>query len=161
VRRLLAAVFVVLWAGVPAGAADWDAIEPGVSTMETVRAQLGGPTRTETQKIDSYEVATWTYDGAQAPKGTDKVVVEYGLLRAGGFRREVVRSLRLEPKAGVFTRLIVLQGWGVPDRAGKDAGFESFYYERGLVIIFEKDGWSAKSLTFTPPQPTDAARPPR
>ena len=142
-----------------AGGAEWGTIVPATSTMETVRAHFGGPTRAETQKVESYDTTAWVYEGAEAPPGMSRMVVEFGLLQAGGFKRDLVRSFRLEPHPGVFTRDTILTGWGRPTGFSKEGGSDSFFYEDGLVVIFDKDGaWSAVSMVFTPPQPRDRAK---
>jgi hypothetical protein len=144
-----------------AGAAEWGTIVPATSTTENVRAQFGGPTRTESQKIEGYDTTTWLYEGAQAPAGITRMIVDFGILQANGFRRDVVRSFRLEPKPGVFTRPTVLTGWGSPSGVRTEGGAESFFYEDGLVVVFDKEKWSAVSMMFTPPQPRSPAQPPR
>jgi hypothetical protein len=161
VRRTLAALGLALVAGIPAHAAEWGSIVPGSSTMESVRAQYGGPTKTETQKVETYDTASWVYEAAQAPSGVTRLVVDFGILGAGGYRRDVVRSFKLEPKPNVFNRPIVLNGWGPPDRVGKQEDGEVFVYAQGLVVIFDKAGWDARTLMFTPPQPIEPAKPPR
>ncbi len=158
-RRLAAAVVALhaLVAGSAAGS-EWGAIAPATSTMETVRAQYGGPTRTETVKIETYDTTSWIYEGAEAPTGMTRMVVDFGLLQAGGFRRDLVRSFRLEPHPGVFTRDTILTGWGRPTGVSTDPGGDSFFYEEGLVVIFDTEAWSAVSMVFTPPQPADRAK---
>ena len=146
---------------VPAGAAEWGTIVPGASTMETVRARYGGPTKTETQKVDSHDTVTWVYEAAQAPVGLLRMVVDFGLLQDGSYRRDVVRSFKLDPKKGIFHRRIVLAGWGAPERVGKQGGVEMFVYAQGLVVTFDKDGLHAESLLFTPPQPIEPGPPSR
>lgn len=146
-------------AGVPAS--EWGNIVPATSTMESVRAQYGGPTKTETQKTDNYDTASWIYEGAQAPPGLTRMVVDFGILQAGGYRRDVVRSLKLEPKHGIFHRRIVLLGWGNPERVGKQGDAEVFYYADGLIVIFDKEGFDAQVLVFTPPQPSEPGKPSR
>ena len=160
-RRLALALLAVLALGEFATAAEWGAIQPGASTMDTVRAQYGGPTRTETQKVDGYDTTTWIYEGTQAPTGLSRMVIDFGLLQAGGFQRAIVRSLRLEPHPGIFTRDMVLTGWGRPTGISKEGGSDSFFYEEGLVVIFDKEAWSAVNMVFTPPQPSDQAKPSR
>ena len=160
--RVLAVLALVLLASCCAAAAsEWGTIVPGTSTMDSVRAQYGGPTRTETQKVEGYETTSWVYEGAQAPTGIGRMVVDFGLLQAGGFQRSTVRSFRLEPHPGVFTRDTILTGWGRPTGVGKEGGNDSFFYADGLLVVFDKEAWSAVSMMFTPPQPTDPARPPR
>ena len=145
----------------PASASEWGTIIPATSTMESVRGQFGGPTRSETQKVESYDTTRWIYEGAQAPMGMNRMTVDFGLLQAGGFTRDVVRSFRLEPYPGVFTRATLLAGWGRPDGVGKDSGVDSFLYDEGLIVVFDTDGWSAISMLFTPPQPAAPAPPAR
>lgn len=145
----------------PALASEWGTIVPGSTTMEAVRAQHGGPTKTETQKTDNYDTASWLYEGAQAPVGLLRMVVDFGILHAGGYRRDVVRSFKIEPKPGVFNRKIVLAGWGPPDRVGRQGDTEVFYYSEGLVVMFDKEGLQAQTLVFTPPQPIDSGKPSR
>ena len=154
-------VLIVLALPVAAPASEWGTIIPATSTMESVRAQYGGPTKTETQKTDNYDTTTWLYEGAQAPVGLLRMVVDFGILQAGGYRRDVVRSFRIEPKPGVFHRKIVLAGWGPPERAGTQGETEVFYYAEGLVVMFDKDGLDARTLVFTPPQPTEPGKPSR
>jgi hypothetical protein len=159
----LCAALVVLWAGLTgsASAAEWATIVPASSTMEHVRAYFGGPTRTETQKVENYDTTRWVYEGAQAPTGMVRMVVDFGMLQAGGFKREVVRSLRLEPHPNIFTRDTILTGWGKPDGLTRDGGADSYLYDEGLVVVFDNEAWSAVSMVFTPPQPAVQARPSR
>jgi hypothetical protein len=162
VRRLLPVVTAALALSVaPALASEWGNIIPGTTTMDAVRAQHGGPTRTETQKVDDYDTTSWVYEGAQAPGGLRRMVVDFGILQSGGYRRDVVRSLRLDPKPGVFHRKLVLAGWGPPERVGKQDETEVFYYAEGLVVMFDKEGLQAQTLVFTPPQPIEPGRPSR
>jgi hypothetical protein len=161
VRLLLLLVAVLAIGLAPAAASEWGTIVPGSTTMEAVRAQYGGPTKTETQKTDNYDTVSWLYEGAQAPVGLRRMMVDFGILHAGGYRRDVVRSFRIEPKPGVFNRKIVLAGWGPPDRVGRQGDTEVFYYSDGLVVMFDKEGLQAQTLVFTPPQPTEPGKPSR
>jgi len=161
VRRIALALLLVVALDGSAAAAEWGTIVPGTSSMDSVRAQYGGPTRTETQKLEGYDTTSWIYEGAQAPAGMSRMVVDFGLLQAGGYQRALVRSFRLEPHPGVFTRDTILTGWGAPTGFRKEGGTDSFYYADGLLVIFDKDAWSAVSMVFTPPQPTDQATPSR
>lgn len=157
VRRVVAMLVTLLALAGSAAAADWGSIVPGTSTMEAVRARYGGPTRTQTQKVDGYDTTTWIYEAAQAPTGMTRMTVDFGLLQANGFARNVVRSFRLEPHRGVFTRETVLTGWGRPSGVKTEGVNDSFYYEEGLVVIFDKEGRSAETMVFTPPQPSGRA----
>jgi hypothetical protein len=160
-RRIVVVVMVALALPIAALASEWGSIIPGTSTMEDVRGQHGGPTKTETQKTDNYDTTSWLYEGAQAPTGLLRMVVEFGILQASGYRRNVVRSFRIEPKPGVFHRRIVLAGWGAPERVGKQGETEVFYYADGLVVMFDKEGFDARTLVFTPPQPIEPGKPSR
>lgn len=157
-RSRIAAVGWLLLLAVPAGAADWGTIVPATSTMETVRARYGAATRTLAEKVEGYDTVQWVYEGAAAPPGVQRLTVEFGLLTPRGYRRDIVRAFRLEPKRGVFNRANVVGGWGVPARSGEHAGGEVFIYQEGLIVYFDKDG-RATLLVFTPPQPPAAAPP--
>ena len=160
-RAGLLALLLVIVGVAGAHAAEWGTLVPGSSTMDAVRARYGSPTKTEAQKVEGYDTATWIYEGTQAPPGLVRMAVDFGLLQAGGYRRELVRSFKLEPKRGIFDRRMVLAGWGRPDRSGVQNGVDMFVYADGLVVIFGKDGSQAESMVFTPPQPLDQAPPPR
>ncbi|OLC17764.1 MAG: hypothetical protein AUH29_00890 [Candidatus Rokubacteria bacterium 13_1_40CM_69_27] len=133
-------------------AAEWGTINPGQSTMEAVRAQYGGPTRTATQKVEGYDTAQWVYEGPQAPGGIRRLVVDFGLLTPAGFQPALVRSLTLEPKPGAFTQTTVLEGWGEPTKVSAAGQPKSFFYESGLVVLFDTEGWQVETMLFTPPQ---------
>lgn len=160
-RRVAVVVIMLLALDGPAAAAEWGGLVPAASTMDSVRGQFGAPTRTESQKVDGYDTTTWIYEGTVAPTGMSRMVVEFGLLQAGGFQRNVLRSFRLEPHPGVFTRETVLSGWGRPTGISEQASGDSFYYEDGLVVVFDKEAWSAVNMVFTQPRPSDRARPSR
>jgi hypothetical protein len=137
----------------PAAAAEWGGIVPGSTTMDALRARYGGPTRTAIEKTEGYDTASWTYEGSQAPTGMKRMVIDFGLVSAGQFRRDVVRAFRLEPNAGAFDRRTILAGWGAPTRAGREADADIFVYAEGLIVYFEKDDFRARMMIFTPPQP--------
>ena len=161
--RTLVAVFVTLVVAgalaVLAHAAEWDTIAPGQTTQEAVRARYGAPTRTTSQKIEGYDSLQWLYEGAQALKGFTRATIDFGVLTPTGYRPELVRAMRLEPRPGVFTRTTVLQGWGSPQRFGKEKDADVFFYESGLLVYFTKDGSLAEAMVFTPPQQPAAAAP--
>jgi hypothetical protein len=154
-----AGLVLVLLLAAPASAADWGTIVPAASTMETVRARYGAPTRTLAEKVEGYDAARWVYEGAAAPAGVQRLTLEFGLLTPAGYRRDVVRAFRLEPKRGIFNRASVVGGWGLPARTGEHAGGQVFVYQEGLIVYFDKEE-RATLLVFTPPQPPPAAAPP-
>ena len=145
-------ILALLGRSAVAEAAEWHAIRPGESTQDDVRAQLGQPTRVASQKVEGYDTAQWLYEGAQAPRGSVKVTIEFGILTPQGYKANVVRAIHLAPRPGIFTRQIVLAGWGEPEGAMTEQGQPSILYRSGLVVTFDKDGEIATMLTFTPPQ---------
>jgi hypothetical protein len=155
---------VLLAAATPAAPLDWGGIVPGTTTMEGVRSSYGPPSRTTRQQVEGFDTQEWTYLGERAPAGIRTLVVEFGLKLSGGFRPDLVRALRLEPKPGVFTRATILTGWGEPRFVHVEGTLPTrFFYPEGLVVDFAKDGWTPVLMTFTPPQPPPpgAVAPPR
>jgi hypothetical protein len=161
--RVLAAA-VALWSaialGMPASALDWGGIEPGVTTIEQVRARYGAPSKESRAKVEGYDTIQWLYEDARAPGGIQRMIVDYGLLTPQGYKQTAVRVLRLEPKPKVFGRNTVIQGFGVPDGMSNQDGQDTFFYKSGLLVTFDKTGSEAVLLSFTPPQPdAPASRP--
>ena len=158
--RLVGLVVAALLAA-PAGAPaeEWGGIEPGVSTIEQVRARYGAPSKETRAKVEGYDTIQWVFEGASAPGGVQRLTVDYGLLTPQGFKQTVVRAFRLEPKPKIFGKNTVAQAWGPPDGVGSQDDQEVFFYKSGLVVIFTKDGSDTVLMTFTPPQPDPPARP--
>jgi hypothetical protein len=152
-----AALLLVLLLAWPVAAADWGYIIPGETTEEGVRARYGPPVKQTTQKVEGYESDQWIYEGAKAPAGITRMIVDFGLLRPTGFKKDVVRTFRLEPKPDIFNRRLVLDGWGLPGRLGKDGNLEFFLYKEGLLVYFDAGGEQVIAMIFTPPQPLPAA----
>jgi hypothetical protein len=148
VRRLLAVALGLLLAASVASAAEWASIRPGDSVQNDVRRQFGQPTKVSSQKVDGYDTTQWRYEGEQAPRGIVRVTVDFGLLTPAGYRPEVVRSMLLEPKPGVFNRTMVLGCWGRPDGIDKENGVDVFKYRSGLLVYFDKAGWIAEKMYF-------------
>ena len=144
-------------------AAEYDTLRPGESTQAMVRERFGNPTKVTSQKIEGYDTAQWLYEGDQAPKGMTRVAVDFGLLTPQGYRADVIRVMRLDVRPQIFNRSTILAGWGAPERVGKEKDVDVFFYESGLLVYFDKDGWLAQTLIFTPPQRPAAggAPPPR
>src|SRR5215813_1244209 len=151
-RSLVRALALVALLALPAAASDWGQIRPAVSTQSEVRARYGAPTRETAQKIDSCDTVQWAYEGAQAPKGIAKMIVDFGILTPAGYKKDVVRTFRLEPKADIFNRKLVMDGWGPPTRVGKEGDAEFFLYEQGLLVYFGPDTKQVTVMIFTPPQ---------
>lgn len=163
-RATLGALGLVLLLAATAAAADWGQIKPAVTTQAEVRARYGAATRTTPQKIEGYDTQQWLYEGAQAPAGFTKLIVDFGLLTPSGYKPELVRAFRLEPKPDIFNRKLVMDGWGPPTRLGKEGELEFFLYEEGLLVYFSPDGKQVLAMIFTPPQklpPAPAAGPQR
>jgi hypothetical protein len=146
-----------------APALEWGLINPGESTTESVRARYGAPSKAIPQKEAGHDTLRWVYEGSQAPPGMRRMTVDFGLMTPAGYRRELVRSLTLEPQRGIFNRQLVLSGWGQPTGIGQHADAPAFLYEEGLFVYFESDGWVVRSMLFTPRQriPETSAPPPR
>ena len=160
-RALLAGLAVVglLVGPAGAGAEEWGGIEPGVTTIEQVRARYGAPSKETRAKVEGHDTIQWIFEDARAPGGVQRLTVDYGLLTPQGYKQTVVRVLRLEPKPKVFGKNTVTQAWGIPDGIGTPNEQQSFFYKSGLVVIFTKDGTDTVLMTFTPPQPDAPARP--
>lgn len=153
----LAWLALVLAAGLPAAAsaAEWGGITPGTSTLESVRERYGAPSRETRQKVEGYDTIQWVYDGTRAPTGMKRMTVEFGLLTGAGYRPNVVRYFVLEPKAGVYDRRTVVNGWDFPDGVGEEGGRKIFFYRAGLQVTFDEKE-EALSMIFTLPQPEPA-----
>lgn len=163
-RRVLPLALVALLALPPAAhAADWGGIEAGVTALEQVRERYGAPSKETRAKVEGYDTVQWTYEGPRAPSGLVRMVVDFGLLTPGGYKPNVVRVLRLEPKPLIFGRSTVVDGWGVPDGISTEGGQTTFFYKIGLLVTFDKGGESAAVMNFTVPQPDQPASsaPPR
>jgi hypothetical protein len=141
------------------GAEEWGGIEPGVTTIEQVRARYGAPSKETRAKVEGHDTIQWVFEGTQAPGGVQRLTVDYGLLTPQGYKQTVVRAFRLEPKPRIFAKNTVAQAWGPPDAIGSQDDQETFFYKSGLVVIFTKDGTDTVLMTFTPPQPDPPARP--
>jgi hypothetical protein len=150
--RLAVAVVVAMLIVTPARAADWGGIVPGESTMQSVRARYGEPQQRATQKVEGYDSVQWTYEGAGAPTGMNRMVVDFGYLASAGYQPQVVRVFRLEPNPYIFTRTLVLDGWGWPTGVSEPGKPSSFFYASGLVVYFDEQE-NVISMVFTPPQP--------
>jgi hypothetical protein len=156
-RGLLALTLVLLAASI-GGAADWGNIVPGRTTDEAVRAQYGVPSGKSEGKVEGYNTMQWVYEGARAPAGITRMVIDFGLLTPAGYQPRLVRTLRLEPKPGAFGPTAVILGWGEPDQQGTLEGFPVMVYASGLIVYLDPDRKSAVSMVFTVPQPLVAPK---
>jgi hypothetical protein len=160
-RALVIAVAVLVW-GTAAGAAEWQTIRPGETLQSAVRTQFGSPTRMLSQKVEGYDSPQWVYEREQAPKGMMRVTIDFGVLTPQGYRADIVRLMTLEPHPGVFIRPTVLSGWGEPDSTDVEGDKKVIRYLSGLFVYFDKNGWVAEKMYFTPPQtPRPAGAAPR
>ncbi len=137
----------------PAAAAEWGGVEPGVTTIEEVRARFGAPSKESRQKIEGYDTIEWVYEDTRAPEGIQRMTVGYGLLTPKGYKQTVVRVLQLEPKPNIFGPNTVREAWGVPDGVSTHNDQETLYYKSGLIVTMNKEGSQALLLSFTVPQP--------
>lgn len=146
----------VLAGAVLAGAAGWGGITPGETLRRDVQARYGPPSRERMVTDDGRTAAEWTYTGERAPRGIDRMVVGFGLLRGASFVPDVVRALTLYPKPGVFRLPLITEGWGKPDAIGTDeqTGRPAFRYDaKGLLVIFDRRGEWAEMIVFAPEPP--------
>lgn len=146
---------VLAWA-VLAGAAGWGGITPGETLRRDVQARYGPPSRERTVTDEGRTAAEWTYTGDLAPRGIERMVVSFGLLKGASFAPDVVRALTLYPKPGVFRLPLITEGWGKPDAIGTDAqtGRPAFRYDaKGLLVIFDRRGEWAEMMVFAPEPP--------
>ena len=150
------AVLAVALTATASRAADWGGITPGTTTKDGVRSLYGEPTTTTNKKLEGYDVSDWVYERGRTPAGVIRMVIEFGLLAGSGFKPDVARTLRVEPAPGVFTRRDVISGWGLPYAAGREGDTPEFYYEEGLLVLFDKEAWNVERLLFTLPQPRQA-----
>jgi hypothetical protein len=164
-RRLAAVAAGLLLAGAalarPAAAAVWNGVEPGVTNAETMRSRFGPPSKETKQKVDGHDTLEWTYEGDRAPAGFHRMVVEFGILLPAGYSPTTVRVLRLDPKRFIFTKDLVVAGWGEPDRAGTQNNRDIFLYYSGLLVTFDEQGVMATTMFFTVKQPDPASAPAR
>ncbi len=142
-----------------AAAADWGGIQPGVSTVQDVKARYGEPSAEKSAKVEGYDTLEWVYDKAKAPAGVNRMTVEFGLLTPSGYKPSLVRLLKLEPRPSVFGRKTVIQGWGVPDAVGSQDGLVTVFYKEGLFVVLDQDGENALTMIFSIPQPDTPAAP--
>ncbi len=143
----------------PAGAADWGAIEPGVSTPDAVRARWGPPSKESRLKVEGYDTLQWIYEGGRAPSGLHRMTVDFGLLTPAGYKPEIVRLLTIEPRKGMFGKGTVVQGWGTPDGvAGHEAKDLSFFYREGLLVFFDEEDFASR-MVFSIRQPDPLSQP--
>ena len=145
-----------------ARASDWGGITPGVTTLEQVRERYGAPSKESKAKLENYDTTTWIYEGSKAPPGMSRLTVDIGWLGKDGYKPNVVRLFRLEPHPRIFPIQAVMDGWGIPSAAGGSGGRPTFFYEEGLVVIFDPQGLYAENMSFSLPQalPAGAAKDP-
>ena len=157
-KLLGAALALLLVERGPAVAAGWGTIVPGESTTESVKAGYGEPSKAAKAKVEKYDTIEWTYEGDRAPAGMIRMVVQFGVLKSGNYQPNAVRTFRLEPKPGVFTRRQIVIGWGYPDQGGVQDDVPVMVYNSGLTVYFDKDIINVVSMWFTAPRP---AAPPK
>ncbi|HYB40298.1 MAG TPA: hypothetical protein VEL75_00940 [Candidatus Methylomirabilis sp.] len=137
---------------------EWGNVEPGVTTQSEVRSRYGAPTKETSAKVEGYDTVQWIYDEPQAPDGMYRMTIDFGLLTPAGYRPSTVRLLKLEPKPGIFTRNTIVDGWGVPDSVGAQEGVSTAFYREGLFVVLDKEGNSAVTMIFSPPQPEEGTK---
>jgi hypothetical protein len=150
------ALALLLTVSRPVAAAEWGTLVPGESTAESVKARYGEPSKTAKARVEKYDTSEWTYEGERAPAGMIRMVVQFGVLKSAKYEPNVVRTFRLDPKPGVFTRRQIVIGWGFPDQGGTQDGVPVMVYKSGLTVYFDRDIVNVVSMWFTAPQPAPA-----
>lgn len=133
----------------------WGGLVPGETRRAEVEARYGRPTRERTVTEEGRTGAEWTYLAERAPRGLDRMVVSFGLIRPEGFVPDLVRSVAIYPRPRVFTVETIAAGWGTPDAIATEeaTGRPAFRYDaRGLFVILDRTGAWAEMLLFAPPQ---------
>jgi hypothetical protein len=157
-RAALVLLAAILGAPVCAGAHGWGLLYPAESTGASVRARYGAPTRILKHRLQSHDTEEWVYEGKEAPPGFLRLAVYVGYLKGEEFLPAVVRGFTLEPKPGIFTRELVLQGWGPPTRVDFFDGKPGYDYDGGLIVLFDIQGTVAQTMIFSPPRTEASAR---
>lgn len=140
----------------PVAAASWGGITPGETTRREVETQYGPPSRERIVVEEGRTLPEWTYTSERTPRGVTRMVVSFGLIRAGAFVPELVRSLALYPEARVFSVRSLTNGWGEPIVTGTEdqTGRRVHRYSGGLLVILDKTGDWAEVMLFAPaPRP--------
>jgi hypothetical protein len=152
VTRGLAAGALLLIA-TAVSAAGWGGITPGETLRREVEARYGRPSRERTVTEGNLTGSEWLYSGDRAPRGLERMVVGFGLVRPQGFAPDVVRSLVLFPKPNVFPVATITDGFGLPDAVGSDdeQNRPLFRYDtRAIVVILNRTGEWAETIVFAP-----------
>lgn len=152
-------VLLACLVGLPAHAAPWRGLEPGLSKREDVERLLGGPTRTLTRE----KHVLLAYLGTQAPAETREVQIHVdsksGLVeRIDVFPRPAPDPASIEAEYGpacTSTR----QATPCHTVRGKSGGRAYLSYgSLGLAVFIETNPRKVRSLTFLP-TPGSAPRP--
>src|SRR5262249_45675026 len=132
---LLLSLLLLAW---PAAASEWGGVEPGVTTLDDVRARYGQPSKETRAKVENYDTVQWVCEGDRAPAGMNRMTVDFGLLVQSTYKPTVVRLLTLEPRPGIFGKQTVVSGWGVPDGLGDNPdGTVSMFWKDGLIVTLD------------------------
>jgi hypothetical protein len=141
-----------------ARAEPWGGITPGQTERREVQALYGPPSRERMVVEEGRTTPEWTYAGDRAPRGIERMVINFGLIRPSGFVPDVVRSVTLYPRPRMFRAQAIANGWGTPDKVGTEeqSGRPALDYSRlGLFIIMDRSGEWAELMLFGP-TPTGA-----
>ncbi len=126
--------------------------------MDAVRKRYGKPTQATTQKVDGYDSAQWVYEEAEAPTGMDQDDRRVRHPHPDGLVPQIVRSLLLHPKPGMFNRQLVVQGWGPPTATGEQSGSPAYLYEDGLFVVVRRGGVGGEDDALRAEAEASAAR---
>jgi hypothetical protein len=160
-RHLVLTVLSACLVALPARAATWRGLEPGVSKGEDVERLLGAPTRTLTRKTH----VLLAYLGTQAPAETREVQLQVdsatGVVeRIDVFPRPTPERASLEAEYGpacATTR----QTTSCHTIRGKSGGRAYLSYgAQGLAVFLEADQKKVRSITFLPTPASARPSPP-
>lgn len=150
--RPLAAAAMLL-AATAVSAAGWGGITPGETRQRDVEARYGRPSRERSVTEGGLTGAEWTYVGDRAPRGLERMVVGFGLVRPTGFVPDLVRALTLYPKPHVFSVAKLTEGWGKPDAIGTDEQTKRSvlrYDAEAILVFLDRSGEWAEVMVFAP-----------
>ena len=98
---LVASVLLAAWAS-PTAAENWGGMAPGQTVLREVEGQYGRPTRERMVTEEGRTAPEWTYIGERAPRGLERMVISFGLIRPEGFKPDLLRAMTIYPKPRVF-----------------------------------------------------------
>jgi hypothetical protein len=149
----VAAALVTLALAGGVGAEPWGGLMPGESTLREVEQRFGRPNRERAVTEEGRTTPEWTYLADRSPRGIERMVVSFGVLRGGTFVPDVVRAIVVYPNERAFPLEAIAAGWGTPDAIGTDerTGQHALRWDkRGLLIMLDPSQKWAQMMLFAP-----------